>query len=368
MTKVLVVDDEQGYRDLLELHLSREGYAVKTATTGREAIDLGVRYRPDVLVIDWMLRNHLHGLHVVDVLRVVDPALRTILMTGFSSGDLQAEVARAQVHAFIEKPFDLDDLLREVQDAARVEPVVHSQLSIAVLEVDAAGTIVYANAYAREWLALSSPGPARRLADLWPHNTLARLHEATEDWVEILLPALRVGPQRWQLRVRAYPEGTSRLLVLLPGGKPYLRDNPLLQMLLALPGPTSLWWPDQDPVLVIDNEILYRHLIVAQLESVGCLCHTAATYGEGVQLFQRDPAVSAVILASNEFSMPSHAIRQLVATLTTLQPTVRIVGTSAVDRRRAFAAVGVRHFLLKPWKAEDLIRMLSSPFTPGGGP
>jgi response regulator RpfG family c-di-GMP phosphodiesterase len=70
--------------------------------------------------------------------------------------------------------------------------------------------------------------------------------------------------------------------------------------------------------------------------------------------------VSAVILASNEFNMPSRTIRQFVETLTALQPGVRIVGTSAVDRRSGFAAVGVPHFLLKPWRAEDLIGVLSA--------
>ena len=44
--KVLVVDDEEGFRDYIGRSLALEGYTVKTAGGGREAIDIGLRFRP----------------------------------------------------------------------------------------------------------------------------------------------------------------------------------------------------------------------------------------------------------------------------------------------------------------------------------
>ena len=69
MCKVLIVDDERDYRDQLSLCLSEDELEIRTAGSGREAIDLGACFRPDVLVADWMLKNHIHGLHVAEVLQ-----------------------------------------------------------------------------------------------------------------------------------------------------------------------------------------------------------------------------------------------------------------------------------------------------------
>ena len=66
MPKVLIVDDERSYRDYLGRFLAREGHEVQLAATGREAIDGGCRFRPDVLVVDWMLKDHVHGLQVTE--------------------------------------------------------------------------------------------------------------------------------------------------------------------------------------------------------------------------------------------------------------------------------------------------------------
>ena len=119
MSKILVVDDEAGYCEELTLSLAHAGHEVETAMSGRQAIDLGARYRPDVLVADWMLRNSIHGLHVSQVLRTIRPEAQTILITGFASQHLKAEAKRFRVYDFIEKPFSLDRLHTAVRDATR---------------------------------------------------------------------------------------------------------------------------------------------------------------------------------------------------------------------------------------------------------
>ncbi len=55
MRKILVVDDEPNALKMLTLALKVEGYDVETATSGEEALELAVRYRPDLILLDVMM-------------------------------------------------------------------------------------------------------------------------------------------------------------------------------------------------------------------------------------------------------------------------------------------------------------------------
>jgi DNA-binding response OmpR family regulator len=65
---VLVVEDEADLRELLELHLLREGYRVLTAEEGRRGFELATAERPDIIVLDWMLPN-MSGPEIARLLR-----------------------------------------------------------------------------------------------------------------------------------------------------------------------------------------------------------------------------------------------------------------------------------------------------------
>lgn len=108
--RVLIVDDEPSYRYYLERFLKREGYDVRTASTGQEALAIGEEFSPQVILADWMLKDHIHGLQVAESLRDIKPDLQILLMTGFPSSEIRKEADRAQVFRFLEKPFGLDEV------------------------------------------------------------------------------------------------------------------------------------------------------------------------------------------------------------------------------------------------------------------
>ncbi|MCH7868856.1 MAG: response regulator [Myxococcales bacterium] len=108
--RVLIVDDEPSYRDYLERFLTREGYDVRTASTGQEALAIGKDFLPQVILADWMLKDHIHGLQVAESLREIKPDLQILLMTGFPSSEIRKEADRAEVFRFLEKPFGLDEV------------------------------------------------------------------------------------------------------------------------------------------------------------------------------------------------------------------------------------------------------------------
>jgi len=119
--KVLVVDDEESYRDSLVWLIKGEGLNVESATSGYEAIEVGQSFLPDILVVDWMLGDRIDGLRVAAEIEKVRPGLKTIVISGYPSAELRERVERAGVWAFLEKPFTLDDI-RELLHGA-CEPI-----------------------------------------------------------------------------------------------------------------------------------------------------------------------------------------------------------------------------------------------------
>ena len=117
MGKVLIVDDEEAYCVYLARALLHEGHLVQTALSGHQGIELGTQFLPHVLIADWMLMNDHDGLDVAEALRRKNPDLKTIIITGYLSARLRREVQEANLFGFLEKPFELDDLLATVHDA-----------------------------------------------------------------------------------------------------------------------------------------------------------------------------------------------------------------------------------------------------------
>ena len=112
MKKVLVVDDEPGVRDMLVAVLEEEGYAVVAASTGPRALEMLPQECPDLVLLDIMLPG-VDGREVFR--RMADlPAVATtpvILM----SAAARPNMTDRRAAAFLPKPFDLDDLLVQVE-------------------------------------------------------------------------------------------------------------------------------------------------------------------------------------------------------------------------------------------------------------
>jgi DNA-binding NtrC family response regulator len=119
MLRILVVDDERSYRDSLRSMLLLKGYQVETAEGDHDAVDLGMSFKPDVLVVDWMLRNHKDGLEVAEVLRAANPRMQVIVITGYPTPNIEAQVETIPYAQFLAKPFTLTDLIAALERASK---------------------------------------------------------------------------------------------------------------------------------------------------------------------------------------------------------------------------------------------------------
>ena len=109
MAKVLVIDDEQGIRSLLDTLLSRKGYDVVLADGGRRGLELFRRERPDVVVLDLNMPE-MDGIAVLQQLHSLNPAQPVIILTGAGTLEKEQWVHALGVSEFVEKEFSLHRL------------------------------------------------------------------------------------------------------------------------------------------------------------------------------------------------------------------------------------------------------------------
>ena len=113
---VLVVDDDEGIRRILQLLLQRAGYRVITAQDAGEGLCLARTCGPQLAILDYQLPD-MTGLDLLRRLKVASPHLPIILLTGFA--DLAGAVAAIKEGAYdyLAKPFENQGFLNKVQEA-----------------------------------------------------------------------------------------------------------------------------------------------------------------------------------------------------------------------------------------------------------
>jgi two-component system, cell cycle sensor histidine kinase and response regulator CckA len=115
-TRVLVVEDEEVIRGLVDQVLRGEGYEVLLAAGGDEAIALAGSTHVDVLLTDLTMPG-IGGHELADRLRAGTPALKVMFMSGFAEGNDFSTSALPPATAFLEKPFTfkmLSERMREL--------------------------------------------------------------------------------------------------------------------------------------------------------------------------------------------------------------------------------------------------------------
>jgi len=111
---VLVADDDAVARDLLVEVLEREGYRVRAAGGGAEAIALAERELFDVALVDLRMPD-ADGLAVLERLVAREPAPAVLILTAFAAMDTAIEAIRRGAYDYLSKPFRLEEIKRAVR-------------------------------------------------------------------------------------------------------------------------------------------------------------------------------------------------------------------------------------------------------------
>jgi two-component system nitrate/nitrite response regulator NarL len=130
LARVVVADDHEFFRDGLVRGLSRSGYlqVVGEAGTGREAIDLIRRERPDVAVVDYQMPD-LDGLDVVHAVGRDGLDTRVVILSAVDDGAVVFRALEAGARGYLSKDARRGDVIDAVRRVSRGETVVPAALA-----------------------------------------------------------------------------------------------------------------------------------------------------------------------------------------------------------------------------------------------
>ena len=116
MAKILVVDDEQGMRELLEIMLLQEGYQITTEADAPKALNRCRKEAFDLIITDLKMPK-MDGISFLREVKQISPGSMFILITAYASAETALAAMKEGAYDYIEKEFKIDDLKRIIRNA-----------------------------------------------------------------------------------------------------------------------------------------------------------------------------------------------------------------------------------------------------------
>jgi two-component system response regulator AtoC len=117
-SRILILEDEPGFQFLLTEVLSQGGYRILSARSGQEALELVVKHKVDLLMIDNRMPG-MSGLDFLKLLRAADDWTPVIVMTAYADVPVVVESMRLGALDFLVKPFQIDTVIPLVERCLR---------------------------------------------------------------------------------------------------------------------------------------------------------------------------------------------------------------------------------------------------------
>ncbi len=126
---ILVIDDEEIMREILETLLVREGYSVRLASNGAEGLDLAKALPFDAVIADMMMPG-IDGMHVLEELHKHDEELPVVMITAFASMENAITAMKKGAFDYITKPFKNDEVLVVLRNAVERRRLVAENVAL----------------------------------------------------------------------------------------------------------------------------------------------------------------------------------------------------------------------------------------------
>lgn len=116
MKKILLVDDDEDVRDLVERTLTDAGFEVVSAETGEVCLGLMVQEAPDMLLLDLIMPD-MDGFEIMRAVRKSHPEVPVVVLSGYIEKETEEIIEGLGGTSFIRKPFSCNDLVMVVERA-----------------------------------------------------------------------------------------------------------------------------------------------------------------------------------------------------------------------------------------------------------
>jgi two-component system response regulator PilR (NtrC family) len=116
MANILVVDDDQGMRELLEIMLGREGYRVAVAVNAEKAWERCRKEKFDLVITDLKMPG-ADGIEFIKGMKDISPETLVILITAYASGETALRAMKEGAYDYVEKGFDIEEIKVTIRNA-----------------------------------------------------------------------------------------------------------------------------------------------------------------------------------------------------------------------------------------------------------
>jgi len=118
--RILVVDDERGMREFLEIMLQKDGFEVRTADSGKEALDLFRQKQFDLVITDIRMKP-VNGLEVLKQCKALSPSTVVIIISAYSSTETAVAAMKEGAYDYLPKPFKIEEMRTAIHNALQIK-------------------------------------------------------------------------------------------------------------------------------------------------------------------------------------------------------------------------------------------------------
>ena len=124
--KVLIVDDEKDFLDIISERISARGMDVSTAASAEDAFNMVEKRSYDVVIMDFMMPA-LDGFKALKQMKARQPEVQIILLSGNVPEETRIEAKALGALDVFEKPPDLNDLIQKIKNAKKTQEKVRGK-------------------------------------------------------------------------------------------------------------------------------------------------------------------------------------------------------------------------------------------------
>ena len=121
--KVLMVDDEKEFLEIMSERMKARGIDVTTATSADQALEIIEKESFDAIILDFMMPG-MDGMDALKAIKAKKPESQIILLTGYATVEKSVEAMKIGATDFVEKPVDLEILAKKIKNAKAEKMII----------------------------------------------------------------------------------------------------------------------------------------------------------------------------------------------------------------------------------------------------
>ncbi len=334
---VLVVDDDYGARLLVQKILEKENYKLTLCSNGFEAFEYLKKDSFELMISDLRMEG-MDGIDLLKKVRISDPNLAVIILTGHASIQTAIEALRLGAIDYLTKPINADELRIRVKKA--VERInLENRLTEIERQLTYNATVTTANHEINQPLTVILSGVDMIKMEFEKKHI-------TDSKIRNYLNLIEKSSLRIANILRSLREISTPVIQKIPHG----------MRMIQLKNGQKHKHPAEKYILVIEDEEQIRILIKDMLESAGYRVITAANADEGVEIYRSQRELIELILL--DYYLPDGSGLDVFRRIKSIDKNSHILLTSGFDIDEDIQTAldeGAIGFLSKPFNREQIV-------------